>query len=136
MRCSYSQGNTFKKCPEHWSKRYKERYVAPNEGASIYFGSAVDDSFTEMLNGSVDYIKTFHNKWHTQSNFGKTTVIYDNPNIVYGYADFDADILSDQDMLDIMDWAVDLGVANLGSHSADGVEIYKEIVKKRSIDCY
>lgn len=130
MRSSYSQNNTYKKCSEHWKKRYIEKWVSPIEGASLYFGSAVDNAITAMLRGSKDFIQIFQRDWKAQQTFDKTILtIFDNPNIAYSHADFDAAVLKDEDHIQLMDWAVDLKITNLGSHQADGIELYKEVSK-------
>lgn len=127
MRSSYSQNNTYKKCPSHWAWKYIHKLQSPVEGASLYFGSAVDDAVMAMLKGQTDYINLFKNKWYATTDFKNNPIpVFDNPNITYSYNDFDPYVLKDKDHEQLIDWAMELGVEALG---ADGVEIYKAIAK-------
>ena len=126
IRTSYSQNNTYISCPKYWHWTYVEKYEAGSKGASMYFGSAVDDAVTELLKGSNTYMNLFDKRWHTAEAFGSQTVVYDNPEVVYSYYDFDADILDAADILQLQAWSLELGLEKSG---ITPVELYKSIVK-------
>jgi hypothetical protein len=94
-----------------WKLRYKDKYEPIEQGASLSFGSAVDEGVMTMLKGDPNYMKVFQDRWHTSINmFGKATLIFDNPDIVYSYADFDRYILKPEDETLLNDWINELGI--------------------------
>lgn len=121
MRTSYSQNNTYISCPQHWSWKYQHRLDPLEMGASLYFGSAVDNAVMAMLQGKEEFMEIFRVNWKAQTQWGKTTIIFDNPNVTYGYADFDADLLKEEDLETLRDWG----------NTKDPVQMYKDIVKKK-----
>jgi len=126
MKSSFSQNSVYKKCPQHWSWKYQHRLVSPIEGASLYFGSAVDEAVMGMLEGKTDAVEKFKSRWKNAFQWGKTTPVFDNVNITYGYADYDEYVFQPGDEAVLLGWAQNLGLSSLGTTST---EIYKEIVK-------
>jgi hypothetical protein len=127
MRSSYSQNNTYKKCSEHWNKKYVEKWESPVMGASLFFGTAIDNAVTALLRGKENFIEIFTCDWLSQQGFSNKTIqIFDNPEIVYSHFDFDASILTDFDHTQLWNWADELDLEDLG-HS--GVDIYKNVAK-------
>ena len=105
QKTSHSQNSTYIACPQHWYLSYEEKYEAPIQGASTYFGSAVDAAVGEMLDGKQDWLKTFYDRWNKSWSFGKSTQIFDNPDIIYGYKDFDQYVLESKDYPQLEMWA-------------------------------
>lgn len=133
MRTSFSQNNTYKNCPQHWKLRYKDKLQSPLMGASLYFGTAVDNAVEKLLeeyrdrgtkeeeivNLSQGYIKKFEDMWLTNKAFGNSTPVFDNPDVQYSYADFDVEILQESDLTQLKAWA----------EEDDPVDYYKSLVK-------
>lgn len=130
IKTSYSQNSTYTQCSKHWHLLYKEGWEGTNEGASTYFGSAIDAGVSAMLDGNQDWLQVFYDRWNKSWNFGKSVVIFDNPDIIYSYKDFDADILEDKDIQTLDTWSQQL---KLGSKSskAECVALYKHIASKK-----
>jgi hypothetical protein len=131
LRTSYSQHNTYIKCPEHWHKSYVERYKSPIEGASMYFGTAVDTAVETMLMKTGDPYQVFEDYWRRSFNFGKATQVFDNDNITYGYKDFDKDVLTPQDTTQMGIWAQTLGLSKTVLKGDKSIELFDKIVKKK-----
>jgi hypothetical protein len=133
FRTSYSQNNTYIQCPEHWNKSYVEKYKSPVDGASLYFGSAVDYAAEQMLKGEKDWLRDFYDRWNKAYGFGKSTQIYDNDNIVYGYKDFDEYTLEDKDIITVNDWATELGFQAKGTAVCKVylIKLFKDIMTKK-----
>lgn len=111
MKISYSQCSTFKQCPMHWHNKYKKKYDPIEQGASLFFGSAVDDAIMAMLENKGDALEIFNTMWKISTNmFGKVTPIFDNPDVVYSHADFDKYVLHDEDKQLLADWIKELKV--------------------------
>lgn len=128
MRTSYSQSSTFKDCSQHWYWRYKEKYEGEDSGASTFFGSAVDSAVMHLLEGGIDTFKEeFSKLWYKQKDRKKNDIIiYDNDNIIFGYADFDKDVLTESNMQTLEEQIKELGLHYLGK---DGVTVYKAVAK-------
>lgn len=134
FKTSYSQNSTYVQCPRHWHNLYNEKLRSPKEGASLYFGSAMDAAVTLMLEDkqkglpfiSKNYLDKFESRWELAFNSGKPVNLFDNDNIVYSYNDFDEHVLTQADGVTLGDWAKDLGLTAMGSTP---VSIYKEIAK-------
>lgn len=131
LRTSYSQHNTYIKCPEHWHKSYVERYKSPIEGASLYFGTAVDTAVETMLLKSGDPYQVFNDYWRRSFNFGKATQVFDNDDITYGYKDFDKDVLTSQDLTQMGIWAQQLGITKTAPNADKALELFDKITKKK-----
>jgi len=129
VKTSYSQNSTYIQCPKHWYIAYKEGYEAISEGASTYFGSAIDSAVSDMLEGKSTWLDTFYDKWKKSYNYGKATVIFDNPNINYSYKDFDQDLLTSSHLNDLVKWANQLGF-NVRD-ATEAVQLYKNIASKK-----
>lgn len=125
FRTSFSQNNTFIKCPKYWDWSYNHKIKSDVQAASLFFGSAIDAAVMEMLEGKTEYIHTFKDKWRRAYQYGKATQIFDNPDIVYSNADFDEHVLQDKDKDQMLLWAAEL---KLGDDS-DVVRLFKEISK-------
>jgi hypothetical protein len=117
MKTSYSQNNTYISCARHWDILYNEKLKSPIEGASTYFGSAMDAAVTELLNGkSINDAKiVFYDRWNKAYAFGKSTPIFDNPDIIFAHKDFDIDVLEDKDLVTAAAWAGQLSLLAVGT---------------------
>lgn len=127
IKTSHSQNNTYITCPTHWHMSYNERWTNPIEGSSTYFGSAVDAAVGEMLEGKQDWLKTFYDRWNKSWSFGKSTQIFDNPDIIYGHKDFDQYVLEPKDYPQLEIWAKSLNLMGQGATPSpdDLVALYK-----------
>lgn len=133
IKTSYSQNSTYSMCPMHWYKLYREKVKSPLEGASLYFGSAIDAGVMSMLEGNKDYLGVFNREWRQQFNFGKKTQVFDSDNISYGYADFDKDLLESDDYDKINKWLSELGFTKSGEIKSeeDILNIFSSAVKDK-----
>lgn len=127
VKTSHSQNSTYIACPQHWDLSYNKGYANPIEGSSTYFGSAVDAAVGDMLDGKQDWLKTFYDRWNKSWSFGKSTQIFDNPDIIYGHKDFDQHVLEPKDYPQLETWAKQLGlIAHAATPSPDDlVDLYK-----------
>lgn len=131
IKTSYSQNNTYKDCPKHWQMLYKEGWEGKIEGSSLYFGSAIDAGVTAMLDGKPDWLQVFYDRWNKSWNFGKSVVIFDNPEITYGYKDFDEYVLEDKDFQTLTTWALQLNLvpaAQIVLFSSPGAVLKTEMI--------
>lgn len=110
VKISYSQANTYITCPQAWAHQYVNKWENPIEGSSTYFGSAIDAAVGEMLEGKQDWLKTFYDRWNKSWSFGKSTQIFDNPDIVFGHKDFDQYVLEPKDYPQLEIWAKQLNL--------------------------
>jgi hypothetical protein len=109
---------------------YKEGWESPIQGASTFFGSAIDAGVTAMLEQNPDFLKVFYDRWNKAFNFGKSTVIFDNPDIVYGNKDFDSDVLEAKDEPQMVTWATQLKLAP-GTNKEQCIALFKDIANKK-----
>lgn len=133
MQTSFSKNSTYISCPKHWWLSYIEKYEATQEGASTYFGSAIDAAVTDLLNGkSFDEAKvTFYDRWNKSYSFGESTQIFDNDDIIFGYKDFDADLFEPKDLIVMENWAKQSNLAHTAQSIKDIVALYSAISKKK-----
>lgn len=125
FKTSFSQSSTYISCPRYWHNSYNEKWKSEVESASLYFGTAIDASIMALLEGKSDYLAIFKDRWKKAFQYGKTTPIFDNDNIVYANADFDDDVLLPKDLDQMLLWAAELKVGD----SPDPVEIFKEVAR-------
>lgn len=125
-KTSFSQNNVYIQCPKFWHWSYVEKLEPVAKGASMFFGSAVDESIMVLLKRKSNYLETFFERWSKSYAFGVSIDIFDNPDIVYSYSDFDKDILTDEDINKLKDWAVELGIGE-----KDPVKAYGNIIKAK-----
>lgn len=128
MRTSYSQSSTYIRCPYHWKWKYKDKIDSTESGASLSFGSAVDEAVRAILEGKDNYLEVFNKKWHSTYNKNQVVPIYDSPNIVYAHSDFDEHVLDDIDKETLKRWLKELEI-NPKRLGTDGVKAYKEAAK-------
>ena len=133
MKTSYSQNNTYTKCPKHWHWSYIERWEPLLKGASTYFGSAVDEGVEALLMGKSDYLKIFRDRWDTAEAFGTRTKIFDNHEVIFAHNDFDGDILAQVDFNQLNLWGQELGLIPVGTQlvNEDLVALFKRISKDK-----
>lgn len=127
IRTSYSQNSTYIQCSQHWKYLYVDKYKSEKEGASLYFGSAIDAAVMEMLKGVTQYEQIFIDKFTSVIQDKKVVQVFDNDNIVYSYNDFDEHLLSVNELGEINKWFKELNVRSSGDVVAD----FKEIVKRK-----
>lgn len=134
IKTSYSQLNTFVNCPKHWHWKYREKLDPAMQGASLSFGTAIDNAVMSMLKGEKDYLIKFKELWHTAKIKNNKTEeikefqIFDNIEIVYSYSDFDGEVLQSEDLVKMSTWIEELGIKY---DKNEPIQTYKQIVKKR-----
>lgn len=123
QRTSYSQNSTYISCPQHWDFLYNQKYRSAAEGASTYFGMAVDVAIRALLEGDAKYVQMFYDRWENAFENGKAKPVYGNDNIVYSHYDFDEHVLDQADKTTLQQWAAEL---NLGP-SVDPISLFKSV---------
>jgi len=127
VRTSFSQNSTYVRCGQHWKLRYIDKLSSEVEGASTYFGSAMDAAVTARLLNQPNWVDIFLDKWYVTEKDSKPFQIFDNDNIVFGNNDFDADVLQlGVDEPQLLKWASELGLSG-----SSGVSLYKDIAKDK-----
>jgi len=124
IKTSYSQNSTYKQCPKFWSWKYEYGFEPEGEGASLYFGSAVDDAVTAMLEGKTNYQVIFSDKWFSSFRNKQPYPIFDNLDINFSYNDFDPLVFTQEDLDNMTNW-----ITRLKLLYTDPVKAYREIVK-------
>jgi len=116
----------------YWFNSYVKKLKGVTEGASLYFGSAIDTAVEHLLKGNNDYIEKFYDRWHTAISNNKPKQIYDADDIIFGYNDFDEAILDKtNDSITMESWARELNLLqpNETADFSKLVNLYKETVK-------
>ncbi len=133
MQTSHSKNSMYISCPQAWDMSYNQKWEGINEGASLYFGSAIDTAVMEMLQGKPDWLITFYDRWNKAYSFGKATKVFDNPDIMYAHKDFDIDVLEDKDIPVIEQWAQQLNLLATGVtlNRNDVASLHGTISKKK-----
>src|SRR5215469_6760910 len=108
MQTSHSKNSLYISCPKAWDMSYNEKWEGVTEGASTYFGSAIDAAVTEMLLGKPDWLITFYDRWNKSYAYGQSTQIFDNSDIVFAHKDFDIDVLDAKDIAVCENWSKQL----------------------------
>lgn len=128
IRTSYSQNNTYIKCPKHWYWKYVEKLDADFEGASTHFGTAVDKAVMAMLQGNKNYMTVFSDSWFSTITRKKEYYqIFDNSYIIFSHADFDKDVLKDEDLDAMNKWKEELGLTK----ETDPVKQFNTVQKNK-----
>jgi hypothetical protein len=94
-----------------------------------------------MLDGKPDWLQVFYDRWNKSWNFGKSVVIFDNPEITYGYKDFDEYLLEDKDFQTLTTWALQLNLIPAAQivlfstpgaiHKTEMITLFKDIAAKK-----
>src|SRR3990172_5369982 len=125
-RTSYSQNSTYISCPKHWYNKYVEKWQPEKEGASIYFGSAIDVAIMSLLKGEIDYKEKFESRWEYAVQNGVGKKLFDDKDIIYSHADFDEYVLEPEDFLKMEKWIKELELEYL---TLDPINCYKKTCK-------
>lgn len=116
----------YKRCPKAHNFRYVQKYVPKSQGASLFFGSAIDKAVEERLKGNMKYVEAFTKDWDNSVVNGKFVQIFDNDGITYSYSDFDKYIFNDEDVDLATNWIHELKLEHCGVSPA---EVYTHISK-------
>lgn len=122
MKISYSQVNLYSECSQHHYLKYKQKIEPIQSKGSLWFGNAVEAGVNALLENKSNYLEITRLNWMSQTKFGKTTAIYDNPEISFAHTDFDKDILTTSDKEQMLSW---MQQSNLDA--GDPVEAYKKV---------
>lgn len=104
-RLSHSAATRFMDCAKSYEYHYIERLRPVKQSAALLFGSAVDYAFGAMLSPKdktpEDIFSYF---WRFQDVNGKNTFLTTCTEIVYSNSDFDMDLVSDSDIVKILEF--------------------------------
>lgn len=131
-KTSYSQNSMYIRCPKAWEWNYKKRLVSKDSGASLFFGSAIDNAAMNILEGK-DYVAKFEADLIKQYHFGKESIFFDNPDVVYSHQDFDPLCLEQSDFDQMAMWAQHGGFCKKGviPDNEQLIEYYKTCAKAK-----
>jgi len=96
---SYSSITTFNTCGKKYFYQYKKGYKSKYTHAALLFGSAIDTSLNKLLltKDIQEAIKEFDKSWNFQWVNKKYVSLSKNTEIVYAEADYDSDLLTNED---------------------------------------
>jgi hypothetical protein len=97
-RLSHSQCSKYQLCPQAYDYHYNKKIRPSVHSAALSFGSAFDEAINIMLlNKPGSPEEVFLEKFTNGDINGKTEYLPTHPKLVYANADFDADLLSEDD---------------------------------------
>lgn len=100
VRLSHSQASKFQDCSQAWDYHYKKRYRPTTKSSALFFGNVLDSAVEEYLNtkDKDKAIEVLNKEWSEGDINGNVMKLYDCTSIVYSNADYDADLLSKEDI--------------------------------------
>jgi rubrerythrin len=108
---------------------YKKRLRPTTSSAALLVGSALDEAINAILEGSGDPMAAFLSKWEKAFINGKEEYLPTSTRIVYAEADFDSEILTEKDKLQLSEYLK----SNLPSYDStfvlDAFQAIKQIKK-------
>lgn len=97
-RLSYSQLRTYSECGKKYFYHYKQGLRERTKSGALLFGTAFDKAVEAVLKDrNVDEKAIFDDIWTTQEINGKQVYLPDSTLAVYASADFDSDVLLEED---------------------------------------
>jgi hypothetical protein len=102
------------------------KYKTAEIGGSLLYGSAIDAAVMDLLDGKLDWKQKFYDRWKVGYVDSKAIDVFDNPDVVFANADFDALVLEENDLILMKSWIKELGLESLGSNP---VNVFKEVLK-------
>lgn len=99
-KLSHSAANIWMDCNYKYKLHYKQRLRSKTQSAALFFGTAIDKAISSMLENN-DYKETFQKTWLTQELNGKTIDLRMNESIVFANSDYDDELLTNDDLLDL-----------------------------------
>jgi hypothetical protein len=112
-RLSYSSINLYQECPYSYKLRYKDSLYSKTIGSSLVFGKAIDGAIEFYLKDRMDYLGArdkFYELWSKFELNGETHNTIDSELIVYGNRDIDLDLITEDDLKVVEQYALDLGL--------------------------
>lgn len=109
MKISFSQVRLYGECGKKYQLRYKNGYYEKYQSSALSFGSAIDAALNSLLEerDETKALAAFYKAW----DFGRVGASSDlqplqkNERLVYAESDFDADLLTEEDVALIgQDW--------------------------------
>lgn len=101
MKLSHSSVTKFQSCPQEWKFHYRDRLRPKLINSSLLFGTAVDRAIQTLLNKEGDPFVAFDEEWSLQTVNGVLVDLAHSTIIVYSNSDFDKDLLTNQDKMEL-----------------------------------
>lgn len=101
IQLSYSAADKYNLSPRMYYFHYIRNLRSQTTGSALVFGSAVDAGLSAMLLGKEDPYQAFLAAWDYQKLLGREVSLRNSDKIKYSKKDFDEDILTDEDKLDL-----------------------------------
>ena len=125
-RLSNSAVNKYLSCGMAYKLHYIDKLREGTKSAALIFGDSIDNALNALLKGKADPVYVFNQYWSknkiTDDNLED---IPENPLVRYADADFDRDLLQEEDML-----YLDNRSNELGFHS-EPLDVFKQIADKK-----
>lgn len=129
-KLSHSSISRFRMCPENFRLHYLERIRPEATTGPLIFGAALDNALNILLtdpDGSAEQI--FEQHFTTQKINGKDIHLPTSTQIVYHKSDYDADLITANDVKILEDYAKESGLPGYTDH----LSTIKEVRKKKEL---
>lgn len=98
-RLSYSQVRLYQECGKKYEYTYIQKYREKVKSGALFFGTSFDKAVEAVLEDpSIDETEVFDKWWTNQDLNGKMTYLPESIAVVYSATDFDADLLTEDDI--------------------------------------
>lgn len=104
-RLSHSATNKYMQCPKSYEFHYVKKLRSKYGKAALLFGSAIDKALDYLLRSRDETNTAFMNAWTNQDINGVSTYLPTCSNIVYADADFDKELLVEEDIKELQQFS-------------------------------
>ena len=99
-RLSHSQSMKYQDCGQAWHNHYNERIRPVTKSSALFFGNVLDSAVEDYLNNknkdqAIDILRT---SWEEIEINGKKEAMFDSTKVIYSNADYDAELLEEEDL--------------------------------------
>lgn len=99
-RLSHSQIRLYTECGKKYEYYYKQRLRERTKSSALFFGTAIDKAVEAVVKDpTVDEYAVFDAAWATQDINGALVSLVDSLSVNYSKADFDDELLTEQDLV-------------------------------------
>lgn len=135
MKLSFTKIKMFMDCGKKYDLHYNKKLRAVNTHGALLFGNAIDRAINHLLTtNKLDEAKNIFQKTFRFSKINNVeTYIPSSDKVVFSKADFDKDLMFDEDVVKIVEqvnkWYYNLGLPPITDK--DISQIYSVIIKKK-----
>lgn len=125
-RLSYSSLRLFSECGQKYKYSYIDRLREKTKSGALFFGTAFDKAIEASLrNPSEDERLVFDKHWTNADINGRPISVAEDLFVVYAASDFDADLLTSEDLRFLSAKAEELVPALYAENEKDAIETFK-----------